>query len=249
MFLTEPEALQLISSLRGNAPLPAHQLFNWILIVNEEITERVRSILATSTPSGTCNTKVPSCNPLTSTTPSPQLSPHLNNPLILYFRTLNSISLSINSPPRSLIAIVSQAMFLLVPSMPSTKEYHKYFINEVKEFGNQSVHPLIAKYAAEQRERPHPHNSVSSVVKAVWSLTSALRKLETQTCSPFMSRTDCVDKIKARNLLSALYNETRALDDQVFGSSIATLEGFRLNFDNDNLLRTNKYVIDEKSMS
>ncbi|KAI1286702.1 hypothetical protein HDE_10735 [Halotydeus destructor] len=180
----------LVSSLKGSSPLSGQEKFNWILIVNEDITDKVEKVFRASSP-GTCRTK---------------------------------------------------SMFLMVPHFASTKEYHRYFLNEIAEFGNKSVHPLMSKYASVASGLSlDQEQSVATVVQAVWSLSMAFRKVEQSTCSPFMSKVECLERLRGKDLLSLVQNETQHLDDEIFGSSVASLEGFRLLFDKDKLLRTNRY--------
>lgn len=192
LFLSGNEAVQLLTSIQSNPPLPGHELFNWIMIVNEDIGEKVTAILSDHGNATKCSTK---------------------------------------------------AMFLLLPAVSSTKEYHRYFTNEVTEFANNSVHPLIAKFSEQSSVANIPSSSVADIFKAVWTLTTSLRQFEQATCSPFMSKMTCLEKLRSANWFASIVNETRQLDQKIFGSGISSLDGLSLAFDSDNVLKTNKYTL------
>ena len=134
-----------------------------------------------------------------------------------------------------------------------TKEFNKYFEQEIATYAANSVHPLIAQFS-KQYLGPDPvaanetgdgmelRNSASGPVKrkkliitsseglslsmkAVWSMSLALKKVEEQYCVPGnLSKVACIEKLRTLGLRDLIVNQTRHFDyDKLSSLGVAAM--------------------------
>ena len=118
-----------------------------------------------------------------------------------------------------------------------TKEFNKYFEHEIATYASNSVHPLIAQFS-KQFLSPDPLSSetgdgmevrnqaggpvkrkkliitssegLSLSMKAVWTMSLALKKIEDQQCVPTnLSKVECIEKLKGIGFRELILNQTR----------------------------------------
>lgn len=135
-----------------------------------------------------------------------------------------------------------------------TKEFNKYFEHEIATYASNSVHPLISQFSKqylspdpmtnkttgegmEVRSQGSGHHvkrkkliitsseGLSLSMKAVWTMSLALKKIEDHHCVPTnLSKVECIDKLKGIGLRDLILNQTRDLNyDKLSGLGVASL--------------------------
>lgn len=136
-----------------------------------------------------------------------------------------------------------------------TREFNRYFEHEIATYASASVHPLISQFSKQFLSpdpvsnrtmdgievRSHPGNTSGQVkrkkliitsseglslsMKAVWTMSLALKKIEDQHCVPSnMSKIACMDRLKGMGLRELVLNQTRHLNyDKLSGLGVAAM--------------------------
>ncbi|RWS28516.1 uncharacterized protein B4U80_10135 [Leptotrombidium deliense] len=135
-------------------------------------------------------------------------------------------------------------MFIFVPQDENTEEFQRFFTQEITVNGVNSKHPLIAEFTKAYFNKIFaeiPFESVSGMIKAVWTLAASVRSLERKECNQY-SKSQCLKRIRM-TLLSSMNMQIEHLNTIMRQTGVNSLEQFRMIFDEENILKSNKYIL------
>ena len=228
LFLSPRESVQLFTSLRSHHPLPANDKYNWIVITDSDISDRIKGLLSNYTQSGKgCNTKS-----MFLLVPESNLSTKEFN---RYFE--HEVS---NFGANSVHPLISSFSKQFLSDNPEDEETAS---NEDVDStpGSDLARNKTMKSAKQKKLIIHSSEGLSTTIKAVWSMAMSLRNAEKEYCNAFMSRTECLESLKIIGLKNTILNQTKNLNEKISSSGIQSLEEFNLRFDPQNILASNKY--------
>ncbi|KAG9508826.1 hypothetical protein GZH46_02669, partial [Fragariocoptes setiger] len=162
----------------------------------------------------------------------------------------------------------SKSFYTVSPRLDDISEFNRYFRDTTQIEGLTSDHPLVCEYAKYQRitkvQSDPDDQHAEPMIKAVWAAASALKMVHRRECQSSSTSADsdkssssnnnnnkssaknkkdqCILKLN-KNLASLVQKNLRRLDTVINSTGLSALDGFRLKFDSENELVTNKYSI------
>lgn len=136
-------------------------------------------------------------------------------------------------------------MYLILPQQERVPELGRFLKKELSQMGD-TMDPLFKQLldmAHSLANETSGTETFSSMIKAIWSYNLALRNYESKYCDPDdVHGSECI-KGMGPNLVSMIMNEIKVLNDTIDQGSFQSLNGFRINFDEEHYLSTNRFAL------
>lgn len=142
----------------------------------------------------------------------------------------------------------TKPVYLILPQHEATPELHGFLSAELSSMGD-SIDPLFrellesasfSQASNDSSSSSSSHNLFSSIIKSVWSYGLALKSYERKHCLPKGSSYDC-SPTQGTSLVNLIQSELTSLDGKINESGFASLDGFKLKFDEEHYLQSNRY--------
>ena len=209
----------MFSSLKSNLPLENTDKFNWILVTDSDITDKVKSILSSvpKTSSSDGNNGTASGNKTCSLKSMFLVVPQTNVPTKEFNKYFEH----------------EIATYATKSVHPLVAQFSKQYLSEGEVDGKKKKLLITSS------------EGLSLTMKSVWALAMSLKKMEDQSCLPFnLTKADCLEKLRNQGLREGILTNTKNMNhDKLTGLGIAALEGFPLKFNKQNMLQTTKYSL------
>ncbi|XP_025017435.1 uncharacterized protein LOC107366253 isoform X2 [Tetranychus urticae] len=148
----------------------------------------------------------------------------------------------------------TKPLYLILPQHESTPELHDFLSAELSSMGD-SIDPLFrellesATFTPSSSSSPNDSSSstfssshylFSSMIKSVWSYGLALRSYERKYCTLKGPSYDCSPS-QGVSLVNLIQSELMSINGTINDSGFASLNGFKLHYDDEHYLVSNRY--------
>lgn len=221
LFLSSKESLQLLTSLRSNLPLPDADKFNWILVTDSDISDKVKLLFMQNVSSSDkCVSKsmlllVPNTN-----IPTREFNKYFEHEI----STFGSTSVH-----------------------PLVAKFSKQYLN-VDDDNNSANHTDSTAGSGGKRKKKlliTSSEGLSLTIKSVWTLALALKQVEADQCTTYsLSKSACIEKLTSKGLRELIASTIRNMSNESLdGLGIASMENDKLTFNQLNILQSNKFSL------
>ncbi|XP_074594406.1 uncharacterized protein LOC141849823 [Brevipalpus obovatus] len=140
----------------------------------------------------------------------------------------------------------SKPMYLILPQQEKVPDLGRFLAKDLPQMG-ESRDPMfqqLLEMAQSLSNLTTPsQEALPSMIKAIWSYNLALRNYEAKYCDPSdISGHECIRGMGS-NLVSMIQNEIQLLNNSIGGHNYQSLNGFRLNFDDEHYLSSNRFAL------